>query len=370
MKVKRNKVRAKVIPLLLLLLVLGSCDSGEKYRVAVQVSGESDPSMVLNHWYVSSDTLELKEGLCTFSGKIDTFPTLVSLGFPFPSHVTTRMILEPGNIEVKYSESEGFQLGGTENNRILQELFNQLKPWEKEVNLFWKAWNEAYNRNPRSKEECEQAWVEQEAVKEKKKELTERLIRENPNYAGLVITLPLVRTAAAKELKFYVDHFKQFEGDRLYKTITDQYEIADRTTNGKPVPNFSFPDTTGQMVSLSDFRGKWVLLDFWYVDCPWCRKMTPHLIDIYADWKDTKNFEIISISVDKPKDYERWIQAIKDDGATWTQVNDSTKTYPLEYGITGYPTMILVDPEGNGVQKIVGYQEEGGLRRLLNLSGI
>lgn len=44
---------------------------------------------------------------------------------------------------------------------------------------------------------------------------------------------------------------------------------------------------------------------------------------------------------------------------------DSTKTYPDVYGITGYPTLILVDPNGNGVKKIVGYQEEGGLRRLL-----
>ena len=93
--------------------------------------------------------------------------------------------------------------------------------------------------------------------------------------------------------------------------------------------------------------------------------MTPHLITIYEDWKDKKNFEIVSISVDKPKDYERWKQAIIDDGATWTQVLDSTKTYPLEYGVTGYPTMFLIDPDGKGIIKIVGYQEEGGLRRLL-----
>ena len=120
-----------------------------------------------------------------------------------------------------------------------------------------------------------------------------------------------------------------------------------------------------EQVALSDFRGKWVLLDFWYVDCHWCRKLTPHLINIYDEWKEEKNFEIISISVDKPKDYDRWLEAIEHDGATWTQVNDSTKTYPLEYGITGYPTMILVDPEGNGVRKIIGYQEEGGLKRIL-----
>ena len=147
--------------------------------------------------------------------------------------------------------------------------------------------------------------------------------------------------------------------------LLKEYEIADKTISGKPVPGFSFPDTTGKMVSLSDFKGKWVLLDFWYVDCPWCRKLTPHMIDIYKDWKVSKNFEIISISVDKPKDYKRWKEAIVEDKSPWTQVNDSTKTYPDVYGITGYPTLILIDPNGNGVKRIIGYQEESGLRRLL-----
>ncbi len=354
----------RIIPLIIALIVT-ACTQTNEYTIEVRLSDGPDSLMVHNHWYVASDTMPVIDGICTFSGVVDSFPTLVSIGFPYPSHETTRMILEPGKIKVTYSKNEGFRLGGTKNNIILQELFDKLKPAEEEVKLVWKEWNDAYKSTPRSKDDCEKAWLVQEEVKKRKDELTRKLIRENPSYAGLVITLPIARYENAENLGFYVEHFKEFAGDKRYDNIVTQYEVAEQTVNGKPAPGFSYPDTEGELVSLNDFRGKWVLLDFWYVDCPWCRKLTPHLINIYEDWSKTKDFEIISVSVDKPKDYERWLEAIKHDGATWTQVNDSTKTYPLEYGITGYPTLILIDPEGNGVKKIIGYQEEGGLRRIL-----
>ena len=356
----------KKFPFLLVILLLAmACSTNNEYRIEVTVTDGPDSLVVHNNWYTSSDTLTLVDGICTFTGVIDTFPKLVSIGFPFPSHISARMILEPGKIKVTYTPDEGFRLGGTENNIILQKLFDELKPFEEEVTKHWRAWGAAYAKEPRSKEECEEVWVVQEEAKKVKDAKTHELIKANPNYAGLVISLPIVRYENADNLKFYVEQFSQFAGDQRYESIVKEYEIADRTTNGKPVPGFTFPDNHGEMVSLSDFLGKWVLLDFWYVDCPWCRKMTPHLIDLYNDWNKTKEFEIISISVDKPKDYDRWLEAIVDDGAPWTQVLDSTKTYPLEYGITGYPTLILVDPQGNGVKKIIGYQEEGGLRRLL-----
>lgn len=347
------------------MLLAISCGKKNQYTITVKAEDGPDSLMVHNNWYTSSDTLVLHDGKCTFKGVIDTFPKLVSIGFPMPSQLNTRMILEPGKIKVSYTKAGGFKIGGTKDNIILQKLFDESKPYYDEVMKAWKAWGKAYAKVPRSKEECESAWLVQEGVKKKNLDKTRELIKANPNYAGLVIALPIVGTEPAENLKTYVESFKAFKNDQRYQDIVKDYEIADRTVSGKPVPGFSYPDTTGKLISLSDFKGKWVLLDFWYVDCPWCRKLTPHMIDIYNDWNKSKNFEIISISVDKPKDYTRWKQAIVDDKSPWTQVLDSTKTYPNVYGITGYPTLILVDPKGNGVKKIVGYQEEGGLRRLL-----
>ncbi|MFC2120821.1 redoxin domain-containing protein [Bacteroidota bacterium] len=355
----------KIFCLIFGILLLVSCTQKNTYVIKVNATGEPDSIMIHNNWYSGADTAILIDGQCEFTGEIDTFPKLVSLGFPYPSQERTRMILEPGKIEVKYSAENGFILGGTKNNIILQKLFDELKPYDEEVTKTWKAWGEAYRKEPRDNEECEETWIVQEEAKKLRNEKTRELIKTNPNYAGLVIALPIARYETAEMLKSYVDGFKEFSYDKRFESLKDQYEVAAKTTGGAPVPDFTFPDPDGKMVSLTDFRGKWVLIDFWYVDCHWCRKMTPHLITIYEDWKDKKNFEIVSISVDKPKDYDRWKQAIIDDGATWTQVLDSTKTYPLEYGVTGYPTMFLVDPEGKGTIKIIGYQEEGGLRRLL-----
>ena len=355
----------KLVMIAPMMLFIAACEVNNDYKIVVTTENAPDSVMVHNNWYETNDTIPLVDGTCTFAGVCDTFPKLTSLGFPYPLQVRTRMILEPGTITAHYSPETGFRLGGTKNNIILQEMFDTMKPLEAEVSRTWKAWSKAYNSEPRIKDSCETAWTIDQASKQRLKETTLKLIDANPNYAGLAISLPLVRTETAETLKKWVDHFSRFGEDARYQGIVTAWEVADRTTNGKPVPEFTFPDTTGAMVSLSDFRGKWVLLDFWYVDCPWCRKLTPHLINIYRDWKETRDFEIISISVDKPKDYDRWKEAIVHDGAPWTQVLDSTKTYPLEYGITGYPTLILIDPEGNGVRKIVGYQEEGGMRRIL-----
>jgi peroxiredoxin len=355
----------KIVPFLMLLLALASCTPKNQYTIEVTAIGGPDSLMVHNNWYVTSDTQKLVNNKCTFTGTIDTFPKLVSIGWAMTGKVSARIILEPGTITVDYTAENGFRVGGTENNIILQKLLDEQKPYQDEVTKIWREWNKAYAKEPRSIAECESIWLSREAVNQRALDKTYELIGANPNYAGLVIALPLARTDPPAKLKEYVEAFKAFKDDQRYIDIVKEYEIADRTVNGKPVPGFSYPDTTGKLVSLSDFKGKWVLLDFWYVDCHWCRKLTPHLINIYQDWSKTKNFEIVSISVDKPKDFTRWKEAIRHDGAIWTQVNDSSKTYPDHYGITGYPTMILVDPNGNGVKKIVGYQEEGGLRRLL-----
>ena len=349
----------------LLLILAAACTPRNQYTIDVSVTGGPDSLMVHNNWYTSSDTLKLVDGACTFTGTIDTFPKLVSVGFALTGQRTARVILEPGNITVSFTPEEGFRVGGTESNIALQKMLDEQKPYQDEATKIWREWNQAYNKEPRSKEECEAIWLRREEINQRSLDKTYELIAANPNYAGLVMALPLVRTDPPAKLKEYVELFKAYADDKRYQDIVKEYEIADRTVNGKPVPGFSFPDTTGKLVSLSDFKGKWVLLDFWYVDCHWCRKLTPHLINIYKDWNQTRNFEIISISVDKPKDFIRWKEAIRHDGAIWTQVNDSTKTYPDHFGITGYPTMILVDPNGNGVKKIVGYQEEGGLRRTI-----
>lgn len=349
----------------LFLLLFSACNTSHKYSINGTVEDGPDTVVVLNNWYTSSDTIHIRNGEFTFRGEIDTFPKLVSLRFPLPGHERTNLILEPGKIEISYSSTDGFAYGGTQNNDLLHALELEIEPFSDKVSESWKNWVEAYNREKRIKKVCEDTYDMYEDAKRMHLAKVRELVRQNPNYPGLVISLPILRYETADNLKSYTQEFKEFSYDRRYKSLNEYYKAAERSISGRQVPDFSLPDTKGKILSLADFRGKWLLLDFWYSGCHWCRKMTPHLESIYADLQEEGRFEIISISVDKPEDRDKWLQAIEEDGIPWVQVWDSSKTIPDEYGVIGYPTLFIVDPEGRGREKIIGYHEERSLRRII-----
>ena len=120
---------------------------------------------------------------------------------------------------------------------------------------------------------------------------------------------------------------------------------------GKVAPEFSLPDTAGVSVSLSDFRGKYVLLDFWASWCPPCRRENPNVVKAFNEYKD-KNFTIVGISLDKDK--SKWMKAIADDNLTWTHLSDLKywdSEIPALYGVRGIPANVLLDPDGVIVAK-------------------
>jgi peroxiredoxin len=137
-----------------------------------------------------------------------------------------------------------------------------------------------------------------------------------------------------------------YTGQGLYKLLN-----ADTMTAlGAPAPNFTQNDVNGKAMSLSDFKGKYVLVEFWASWCSPCRAEGPNLLKQYARFKN-KGFEILGVSVDSDK--AKWLEAIKKDGLTWPQIsdlkgwdNDARKVY----GISGVPANFLISPEG----KIIG----------------
>jgi len=120
---------------------------------------------------------------------------------------------------------------------------------------------------------------------------------------------------------------------------------------GDIAPEIRLPDAQGNLISLNDFRGKYVLIDFWAAWCGPCRGENPNNVRMYKEYKD-KGFEIFGVSLDRDRD--KWNAAVKYDKLTWTQVSDlswwESEVVPL-YQIRGIPHTVLIDKEGRIVEK-------------------
>ena len=144
-------------------------------------------------------------------------------------------------------------------------------------------------------------------------------------------------------------------GTEYVKQMESMIARMEKIQVGSMAPDFTLPDVDGNPVSLSSFRGKYVLVDFWAAWCPDCRKENPNIVAAWEKYKD-KNFAVLGVSLDRNRD--QWLAAIEKDKLAWTQVSDLKfwdSDAAVLYCIRWIPMSFLIDPEG----KIVAVGLEG-----------
>ncbi|MFT3737427.1 MAG: TlpA disulfide reductase family protein [Breznakibacter sp.] len=193
-------------------------------------------------------------------------------------------------------------------------------------------------------------------------------IKANPK--SVVAAYALYRDFAyglsAGELEQAVSWFDQsLLASPYIKQVKELIEIRKRVALGNKAIDFSAPSPNGDTVTLSDFYGNYLLLDFWASWCGPCRKENPNLVKAYRKFKE-KGFNIVGVSLDK--DRERWLSAVASDSLDWVHVSDllfwDSKPAQL-YGIRSIPSNFLLGADGTIIgQNLHGDELEKKLEEL------
>lgn len=189
----------------------------------------------------------------------------------------------------------------------------------------------------------------------------EQYVRRNPDteaaaYAMLNVDssvfMELYASLGEKAKQSLYFPFVESSKARLEKQLADERRQAEMQSGNIEAPNFTLVDLEGKNVSLTDFRGKWVVLDFWGSWCGWCIKGFPKMKEAYAKHAGEVEF----IGIDCGDTVEDWKAAVSKYQIPWVNVYNDTNIKEgrpdQTYAVQGYPTKIIITPEGK-IAKIV-----------------
>lgn len=192
--------------------------------------------------------------------------------------------------------------------------------------------------------------------------------KQHNDLAGFYAMSTLDPEIAEPEIVAYADKIEeQFTDNRYVSQFKEEARKLKRLAVGQQAPEIESFTPNNKSVKLSDFRGQYVLVDFWASWCAPCRQENPNIVRQYHAFKD-KGFTVLGVSLDNNPG--SWMRAIDADQLEWTQVSDLqawSSNLITDYRIKAIPTSYLLDPEGKILAKnLRGKELEAFLQRTLN----
>ena len=356
--------------ILLVISVLFSCGSQAGYVLKGEFKGAGNGRAVLlmssEGQRVISDTVEMKGGKFVFEGEVpDAGWATVVVEPEGKEGVRMMLALENSRIEMRgdwnnlgMDENEelavlGMQIIGSKNQDVYEQVEGQYKA-VKELPEFTKFAEilEKVLETPEILEDTTFYWEYKKGydvwiARVKKEQL--KIMAANPSVEMVAYELGYMKDNMTLEQLEQI--FGQFDvkvqQSKWGKAIRESIELRQRIEPGRLAPEFTLARRDSSLVSLADYRGKVVVLDFWASWCRPCRASFPWVREFYEEYRE-KGVEIIGVSIDENK--ASWEKALDEERLPWPQGIDEIEKGRSRVGglyhVLAVPMFVVVDKEG------------------------
>ena len=311
------------------------------------------------------NTIVLKNGALDFEIKLPKVAE-VTLATPEAARGKSQQYVAfvgvPGEtIELNAETDNKYTYGGTKFYKEFAEMKNALENSQAELQAYIKSLNERMEKGEKQEDLMKEYQEKAPALQAKASVAYKDFIKAHPDYeanAILVTSLetleemeeaanmmsPAVREGRMKD--FYMASINQQKAEKEIREKAAKMQAA-----GVVAPDFTLNNINGKPFKMSSLKGKYVVLDFWGSWCGWCIKGFPKMKEYYQKYKG--KFEILGVDCnDTP---EKWKAAVKKHELPWLNVYNPRESKVLsDYAIQGFPTKIIVGPDGKIIKTIVG----------------
>lgn len=337
---------------------------GQKQNLIATIDGWGNDTIIVVKMSTSIpeeklDTLVAINNKVVYSTDSDTLMLMIfhKSNFAVSACAVEATIMADSEIEIKgkaFDNKTEYMASGSDFMRDFAQIRDDYLIYDMAIDSV-NALINIYYQDPGS----EKLFNERGRLLEKKREVKLNYIRNNRNtdLAGLyTFQMPIMRfmeTYLLLEDNAKNGVYKSMLQSKLKRTkeYAQVQSLKEKATisKGNPAPDFTLTSINGEKVSLSDFKGKWVVLDFWGSWCAPCLNGMSQMKSMYDKYKD--KLEIVGIACKDNGD--NWRGAVKSNELNWTQLFGDDSVH-IEYAIEAYPTKIVIDPMGTIVYKAVG----------------
>lgn len=299
------------------------------------------------------DTLQVKDGTA-YMNLDEAGAARYNIVSPVASRMEADFYAAPGdNLEVviKNFEPLDFEVKGTELMDDMTAMLSITRPIQDEYMTF------VSSSDSIPEEEAKQ-------IMDRYDTAIKRFVADHPNSPVVPFVIlelsgddfkeiydKMTPEARLSILMPYAELYNRQVEEMLNEREAEELRKSEVASGTITAPGFTLTDLDGKKVSLSDFKGKWVVLDFWGSWCGWCIKGFPALKKAYEQYGD----KIAVIGIDCNETEAEWREGVKNHQLPWINVyNGHDNRLYSDYKIEGFPTKAIINPEGKLVDLTTG----------------